>query len=67
MESARPEFRLLPIREVVKLVGVSRPQIYKLMKQGFPKPVHVSARARAWRNDEVLDWIEARSAEREAA
>ena len=25
MESARPEFRLLPIREVVKLVGVFSP------------------------------------------
>ena len=59
------ELRLLPIREVTKKIGCSRPHVYRLMHTaGFPRPVHLSKRARAWRCDEIDAWIEARSAER---
>ena len=62
---AKPELRLLPIRKVIDKVGCSRPHIYKLIKTAnFPRPVHLSKRARAWRSDEIDAWIEARSAER---
>ena len=57
--------RLLPMSAVVEKVGVSRAQIYKLMNTAnFPKPVHLSKRGRAWRSDEVDQWIESRSSER---
>ena len=59
------ELRLLPIREVMRKIGCSRPQVYRLMHtRGFPRPVHLSRRGRAWRSDEIDAWIEARSAER---
>ena len=59
------ELRLLPIREVTRKIGCSRPHVYRLMHTAdFPRPVHLSKRARAWRSDEVDAWIEARSAER---
>ena len=62
------ELRLLPIREVTKKIGCSRPHVYRLIHTGgFPRPVHVSKRARAWRSDEVDAWIEARSAERDVS
>ncbi|MCY4429403.1 MAG: AlpA family phage regulatory protein [Rhodospirillales bacterium] len=63
--STAAELRLLPIREVTSKIGCSRAHVYRLMHAaGFPRPVHLSKRARAWRSDEVDAWIEARSAER---
>ena len=57
--------QLLPIRAVTRKIGCSRAQIYRLMHTaGFPRPVHLSKRARAWRSDELDEWIEARSAQR---
>ena len=59
------ELRLLPIRDVMRKIGCSRPQVYRLMHTaGFPRPVHTSRRGRGWRSDEIDAWIEARSAER---
>ena len=59
------ELRLLPIREVMRKIGCSRSQVYRLMDTvGFPRPVRVSKRGRGWRSDEIDAWIEARSAER---
>ena len=60
------ELRLLPMAEVCRKVGVTRTHIYRLIKgEGFPKPLHLSAQSRAWRNDEVDQWIEERSALRD--
>ena len=57
--------KLLKISEVCELTGVSRVTIWRWIKHnGFPKPVHLSDRVRAWPVDEVEAWIEARSAER---
>ena len=48
--SAAMGLRLLPIREVMSKIGCSRPHVYRLMhSQGFPRPVHLSKRARGWR------------------
>ena len=63
--SAATGLRLLPIREVTSKIGYSRAHVYRLMHSaGFPRPVHLSKRARVWRSDEIDAWIEARSAER---
>ena len=43
--NAAIELRLLPIREVMRKIGCSRPQVYRLMHTaGFPRPVHLSRR-----------------------
>ena len=56
------DLRLLPIRDVMRKIGCSRPQVYRLMHTaGFPRPVHLSKRGRGWRSDEIDAWIEARS------
>ena len=63
--SAATGLRLLPIREVTRKIGCSRAHVYRLMHTArFPRPVHLSKRARGWRSDEVDEWIEARSAQR---
>lgn len=68
-----PSARLIRITDVVALVGLARPTIYKLMSQpesGFPQAVKLTdSTARgapvAWVLSEVLDWTRARIAARD--
>jgi prophage regulatory protein len=51
------DLRLLPIREVQQIVGLSRASIYALMKTGnFPVCLKVS-RASRWISTEIEAWI----------
>lgn len=67
-----PSTRLIRITDVVALVGLARPTIYKLMSQPesrFPQAVKLTdSTARgapvAWVLSEVLDWTRARIAAR---
>lgn len=67
-----PETTLIRIQEVVAMVGLARPTIYKLLRQpesGFPQPVKLSdSTARgapvAWVLSEVQTWVRARIAAR---
>ena len=46
--------------------GLSRSTIYQHMQNGtFPKPIRLGAKAVGWLESEVLDWIQARTAERD--
>lgn len=57
--------RLLKLPEVLRLTGYSRDTIYRLGRLGkFPQRVELSDRASRWREDEIQQWIEARTAER---
>ena len=50
------ELRLLPIREVTRKIGCSRPHVYRLIHTaGFPLPVHLSKRARGCVT-EIVSW-----------
>lgn len=50
--------RLIRRPEVERLTGLKRSVIYDLIQRGrFPKPVHLTDRAVAWPESEVLDWI----------
>lgn len=75
-DAERPHFdpasTLIRMPEVVAMVGLARPTIYKLMGQngsGFPLPVKLNeSTARgapvAWVLSEVQDWVRARIAMR---
>lgn len=62
--------KLLRLPAVCALVGLSKTSIYAAMVKdtglGFPVPVRIGCRAVAWRESEVLDWIESRTTTREA-
>jgi len=63
--------RLMPMPEVNRTTRMSRAEVYRRMKRplsegGFPQPVKLG-RASAWPESEVLAWVEARKAERNAA
>lgn len=56
---------LLKIKEVMTITRLSRPTIYRLIKQGsFPKQIHTSTRSSAWLKLEVHAWIERLSNQR---
>jgi prophage regulatory protein len=53
--------RLIRLPEVEKLTGLRRAHIYGLARRGlFPRPVKIGARASAWRESLVRDWINER-------
>ncbi|WP_417706509.1 helix-turn-helix transcriptional regulator [Rheinheimera aquimaris] len=59
--------RLIRIREVISLTGLSKSYLYQLSNSGhFPKPVKLveGGTASAWLLSEVNDWIESRVADR---
>ncbi|QYA14081.1 AlpA family transcriptional regulator [Rhizobium sp. AB2/73] len=57
--------KLLRIRAVLSMVGVSRPTIYRLIAKGeFPKPVTIGA-ARLWPENEINQWLTNRIEDRD--
>ena len=59
--------RLVRIKEVLKLTGLSKSYIYQLAKENlFPKPIRLveGGTASAWLLSEVNSWIERRIADR---
>lgn len=59
--------RLLRLPEVIRTTGLARSSIYGLIAAGrFPRPVPLTTTARAWRSDEIEQWIADRCAERDS-
>lgn len=53
--------RLIRLPRVLDLTGLGRDTVYKLIREGqFPSQRRITARASAWREDEVISWIESR-------
>lgn len=54
--------RLLRLRDVEILTGLKRSTIYALMRDGggMPKPVRLTTRAVAWREDDIQAWCASR-------
>lgn len=60
--------RLLRIKSVLSVTGLSRSTLYDKISVGeFPAPIRLGARSVAWLSDEVALWIDERiSASRQA-
>jgi prophage regulatory protein len=59
--------KLLKIRRVTDLVGLSRATIYRMIQENtFPHPVKLSARRVGWARSEVFKWMGERILERKA-
>jgi prophage regulatory protein len=62
--------KLLRLPAVVELVGLKRTQIDEAIRRGeFPKPIKLTdtGRARAWLEQDLEEWLEARVAKRDEA
>jgi prophage regulatory protein len=50
--------RLIPMKEVVTIVSLSRPTIYNLLKEGkFPPPTRLTESRIAFRSDLIEKWV----------
>lgn len=57
--------RLMRIREVLQLCGLSCATLYREIKlHSFPAQVKLSARSVGWLQDDVMKWLEARLVQR---
>ena len=49
------------IKDVIKVTGLSRSTIYRLMEQGkFPKPIKLSQRIIGFLEEDIDQWIQER-------
>ena len=54
-------FKLIKRKDVERLTTLSRSTIYDKMSKGtFPRPVRLGERAVAWRESDVIAWLERR-------
>jgi prophage regulatory protein len=52
--------RLLRLRDVLTIVGLSRAHVYSLIKQGlFPRPIALGSNCARWVQSEVQAWVDA--------
>ena len=57
---------LIRMPEVVKICGLSRASIYRIIKTNeFPAPVKLSTQAVAWVHHEIMTWVEERMQQRD--
>ncbi len=60
--------RLLVLREVLTLTRLSKPTLYKLVRENkFPGQLRISEQRVAWLQSEVLAWIDLRASRRAVA
>lgn len=58
--------RLMRLKEVMHISGLSRASIYSFMEDGtFPQSVSLGARAIGWRYQDLQDWIQEKIQERD--
>lgn len=65
-----PRDRLVRLPEVERLTGCKKSKIYELMREGedkFPQSIRLHRRMVAWSESAVLQWVQDRIAEAEAA
>ena len=56
-----PAEALLRIPDVLARTGISRSQLFELIRRGeFPKPIPLVGRTRAWVESDVSAWIASR-------
>ena len=63
-----PSKRLIRIRDVIKLTGISKSYIYQLCNNNlFPKSIQLvpGGKSVAWKESEILEWIDERIQERD--
>jgi prophage regulatory protein len=57
------EERMLRLKELIKVVGLSRSTIYALIANNkFPKPIHLTPHTSVWRLSVINSWIDEREA-----
>jgi len=62
-----PLYRYMAQAEVSASIGLSKTKLYELIKSGdFPAPIPLSSNCVRWRSDEVANWMDRQSENRDA-
>ncbi len=55
--------KMLSVKQVSEIVGLSVPTIYRMVNDGRFPPGHLIAeRSRRWRSDDVAEWLDFKTA-----
>ena len=55
------DYRLLKIEEVLSLCAMSKSSLYKMIERGeFPRSVRIGHKSVAWRQSDIVNWLEDR-------
>jgi prophage regulatory protein len=58
--------RFLRLPAILEITGLNRATIYEMIERGdFPRPCKIGARAIAWPESDLEDWVNAKLADRE--
>lgn len=53
--------RIMRMKELTTLVGLIRPTLYEMMRDGiFPRPIQLGRCAVGWRESVINDWLQTR-------
>ena len=67
MQPQHPD-RILRIKAVLALTGLTRSTLYRKMQAGtFPKNTRISTRCMGWRESAVSEWLDSLKAQEAAA
>lgn len=51
--------RLIRMRELPEITGLSRTELYRRIKSGtFPQPIRIGAQSVAWRSSDINRWLD---------
>ncbi|MEZ9518260.1 AlpA family transcriptional regulator [Vibrio splendidus] len=57
--------RLMRLKEVIQVTGISRSSLYKYLNEGqFPPPVSLGVRSVTWVDHEIQTWITTKMSQR---
>lgn len=53
-------FSMLSVKEILKILGISRSTLYRLINNDstFPKPIKLGARRVGFRDTDLNDWVD---------
>ena len=55
------EKRILRLPAVLERIQLSKSTVYAMLKRGdFPQPIALGPRARAWRTEDIENWLNSR-------
>lgn len=57
------KIQLISAKSACKILSISRSTFYRVQKQDatFPKPICVSQKRKAWRQNELEEWLDSKS------
>lgn len=56
-------FQILPMKEILKILGISKSTLYRLLNDDptFPKPIRLGARRVGFRDTDLKDWVDSQN------